>query len=104
MSDPNDFVIENGVLKKYVGPGGDVAVPEGVTSIGENLFYGCGSLTSITLPEGLTIIGDSAFCFCVGLTSVTLPDSIQVIGKDAFHYCKQLKQIHIPHPQTLEIG
>ena len=22
MSNPNDFVIENGILKKYVGPGG----------------------------------------------------------------------------------
>ena len=38
MSNPSDFVIENGVLTKYVGPGGDVAVPEGVTEIGENAF------------------------------------------------------------------
>ena len=29
MSSASDFVIENGVLKKYVGPGGDVVIPEG---------------------------------------------------------------------------
>ena len=35
MSNASDFIIENGVLKKYVGPGGDVTIPEGVTSIGD---------------------------------------------------------------------
>ncbi len=29
-----DFLIENGVLKRYLGEGGDVIIPEGVTSIG----------------------------------------------------------------------
>ena len=33
MSNLSDFIIENGVLKKYVGPGGDVVIPEGVTEI-----------------------------------------------------------------------
>ena len=34
MSNASDFVSENGILKRYVGPGGDVIIPEGVTSIG----------------------------------------------------------------------
>lgn len=33
MSSASDFVIEDGVLKKYCGPGGDVVVPEGVASV-----------------------------------------------------------------------
>lgn len=33
MSNPSDFVIEDGVLKKYVGPGGDVVIPEEVTGV-----------------------------------------------------------------------
>ena len=33
MSTANDFVIESGVLKEYVGPGGDVMIPDGVTTI-----------------------------------------------------------------------
>ena len=29
MSSASDFVIENGVLTEYKGPGGDVVIPEG---------------------------------------------------------------------------
>ena len=32
MENMQDFVIENGVLEKYKGPGGDVTIPEGVTA------------------------------------------------------------------------
>ena len=61
MSSASDFVIKNGVLTKYVGPGGDVTVPEGVTSIGDSAFRCCSRLTSITLPDSVTSIGDWAF-------------------------------------------
>ncbi len=33
MSSASDFVIENGVLTKYDGPGGNVTVPKDVMSI-----------------------------------------------------------------------
>ena len=33
MSNASDFIIENGVLKKYTGVGGDVVIPEGGTEI-----------------------------------------------------------------------
>ena len=39
MSNASDFIIENGVLKKYVGPGGDVVIPEGVSSVGKKAFF-----------------------------------------------------------------
>ena len=39
-----------------------------VTSIGEEAFYGCGSLTSIEIPASVTSIGDDAFRDCGGLT------------------------------------
>ena len=35
MSNKRDFVIENGVLKKYTGNDGDVVIPDSVTSIGD---------------------------------------------------------------------
>ena len=44
-----------------------------VTSIGEEAFYGCGSLTSIEIPASVTSIGANAFYGCTGLTSITLP-------------------------------
>ncbi len=55
MSSASDFVIENGVLKKYVGPGGDVAVPKGVTVIGEEAFSNDKNVVNIRLPYGIRI-------------------------------------------------
>ncbi len=43
----SDFVIEDGTLKEYRGPGGDVVIPEGVTSIE--------GYRSLTQPEGRLI-------------------------------------------------
>ena len=55
------FEINNGVLVKYTGKDKDVVIPDGVTSIGNEAFWGCGSLTSITLPDSVTSIDDWAF-------------------------------------------
>ena len=46
----------------------DLVIPEGVKSIGDYAFYGCGSLTSITIGSGVTSIGDRAFEDCGRLT------------------------------------
>ena len=46
------------------------AIPDGVTSVGEDAFYYCSSLTSITIPDSVTSIGVGAFSRCSSLTSV----------------------------------
>lgn len=53
MSGKSDFVIENGVLKKYKGPGGDVTIPEGVTEIGDDAFSSCINLKTMALPMSI---------------------------------------------------
>ncbi len=40
----SDFIIENGVLVKYTGNGGDVVIPDGVTDIGYEAFRKCKNL------------------------------------------------------------
>ena len=85
-----DFEIQNGVLKKYNGPGGDVVVPAGVTSIGDMAFDGCSSLTSIELPAGVVSIGERAFFGCSRLASIVLPESVMNIEENAFEGCKLL--------------
>ncbi len=94
------FEIENGVLKKYKGQGGDVIIPNNVTSIGEESFRDCSRLTSITIPDGVTSIGNRAFYNCSGLTNITIPNSVTSIGRSAFCACKILTSFIIPHGVT----
>ncbi len=96
MSNAGDFVIENGVLKKYVGPGGDVVVPEGVTGIEANAFRECLQLTGIALPDSVICIGDGAFLNCTNLKKLSLSKCLHSIGKSAFEKCEALKSISLP--------
>ena len=79
MSNASDFIIENGVLKKYVGPGGDVVIPEGVKKIGNSAFRWSNSLNRAVLPEGVSVIFPEAFADCKSLESVVLPESLEDI-------------------------
>ncbi len=77
-----------------------VTIPNSVTSIREEAFWGCSSLTSITIPNSVTSIGDYAFNSCTSLTSVTIPNSVTSIGASAFRYCSSLTSITIPEGVT----
>ena len=64
----------------------NTVIPNDVTTVGEDAFSGCTSLTSVTIPDSVTSIGDFAFCGCTSLASVTIPDSVTSIGFEAFGY------------------
>ena len=71
-----------------------------VTSIGQQAFRRCTSLTSITIPESVSIIGSYAFLDCRNLTSITIGNGVTSIGKGAFLKCRNLTSITIPASVT----
>lgn len=107
LKDRDGFTIINNTVYKYEGEGGDVAVPEGVVAIADDVFregYSRarrsfkeyrkeGSLKKITLPSSLKKIGNNAFDGCVELTEITIPDATTTIGNQAFYDCKKLSSV-----------
>lgn len=73
---PSHFVIEDGVLKKYKGPGGDVVILEGVWQIGQTAFYEQKRVTSVQFPKSLRAINHEAFAYCTALTEIMLPEKL----------------------------
>ena len=101
----------NNIPVRYIGDNAfwscpdltSVSLPDGVTSIGDSSFLGCSSLTNITFPNQVTIIGDGAFMFCTGLTNIVIPNSVTSIGNSAFYECIGFTSITIPD-SVLNIG
>lgn len=71
-----------------------VTIPNTVTTIDKNAFYGCTKLKSITLPSSVTTIAAYAF-YQTGLTSVTIPKSVTTIGDGAFGNCISCQKITV---------
>ena len=74
----------------------EVVIPEGVTNIGEGIFWDCTGLAEITIPAGVTSIDNYAFSGCRNLVAVSVPESVKSIGVYAFQNCNSLTAITIP--------
>ena len=77
-----------------------IKIPNSVTSIGQGAFVYCSSLTSVEIGNSVTSIGDYAFYYCSSLTSVIIGNSVTSIGVYAFVYCSSLTSIQIPNSVT----
>ena len=77
-----------------------VTIPDTVTSIGRNMFYSCSNLTSVIIPNTVTSIGTNMFSYCSKLTSIIIPNSITSINNNMFSYCRSLTSVTIPNTVT----
>ncbi len=66
-----------------------------VTSIEEDAFYNCNTISSVTIGNGVTSIGKHAFYGCFNLRSITLENSVTMIGDAAFEGCSMLNTVNI---------
>ena len=62
----------------------DIVIPAGIKNIGNDVFFGCESLTSVVIPDGVTSIGEQAFGDCYSLKNIIIPTSVISIADDAF--------------------
>lgn len=77
-----------------------VVVENGVTSIGENAFYGCNRLTSVSLPDTLYAINSNAFYGCSHLTDIQIPEGTESLSGSAFRNCNALRTLQFPASLT----
>lgn len=87
-------IIGNGAIADYY-PGtspwsayGDeiktVYINDGVTAIGNNAFYGCNNMNSVSIPDSVGSIGNNAFNGCSALREIDIPASVTFLGDYAF--------------------
>jgi len=88
-------IVNNVVVGSSEDCSGSVEIPEGVTSIGEEVFTWNAGITSVVFPDSLVSIGAYAFYENHGLTEIVIPDNVEFIGTEAFYRLENLTSLRI---------
>ena len=96
-SDTDEFVWSAHTIIGYRGEGTEVVIPASARRIGDAVFRNNTKITSVRFEEGsnLNAIGEQAFYGCTGLTSITIPKGVTGIEKEAFQGCTGLENVEI---------
>jgi hypothetical protein len=68
-------------------------VPNTVTYVAMDAFFGGANLINVTLGTNVSIIGGAAFGYCYGLASISFPNNVTTIQGDTFPECYSLTNI-----------
>ena len=94
------LVKDNTIIAYAEASGTTYTIPNGVTTIGDNVFLSCTKLTSVVIPNGVTTIKSGAFYDCRSLISITIPNSVTTIESAAIRFCTSLTSVTIPASVT----
>ena len=87
----------NGVFEKdknkLVAGGAATTVPDGITTIGQEAFWGEEGAFTLVLPESVTAIEERAFHMASGLTELTIPSGITYVDEECFFFCEGMKDV-----------
>ncbi|BBF43493.1 cell surface protein [Lachnospiraceae bacterium KM106-2] len=102
QNETGEFRLDGTKLVYYFNPTGNgvVKVPEGVTSIGTNVFRHEKKVVTVILPSTMKEIEHEAFYDCEGLEEINFPVGLERIGEMAFFRCAKLKKIQLPNTVT----
>lgn len=78
----------------------EIAVPQTITALENNVFSGCQQLQKVTLSPTLRTIGSSTFENCTALSEMVVPEAVTSIGNNAFSGCSALSSITLPETLT----
>jgi hypothetical protein len=76
-------------------PATSYVMPNTVTYVGMDAFFGAANLINVTLGTNVSIIGPFAFGDCYALAGISFPNSVTVISGVAFSECSSLANIAI---------
>ena len=101
MNRPEDFIIQNGILKKYTGTASEIILPAEIRAIGSYAFSDCRTLTALILHEELREIGAFACIGCENLKEIRIPRGVTKLGDGIFSDCKGLEHITVSPENTV---
>ena len=75
-----------------------------VTAIGDRAFYNCYNLTNFIVPEGVRTLGSNVFAYCFYIEKLELPSTLSSIGQFIIKGCDALTTVvsHIQEPFQID--
>ena len=100
QGEDSDFVIEDGVLKKYQGNEPVVIIPDTVKEIGYGAFEKDKTVLKVIMPDSVEKMENAVFNECENLMEIRFSHSLKEIPAHTCSGCLALEKVIIPEGVT----